>query len=446
MPEINGRSDESFVIKVAPLVSSLDDKLKNASVSTPSSSWIFKTPSILFRHNENSFLPNSFSIGPIHHGKENLNATEEVKIKYLNGLLFRVIKSPRPEAMPERENVIERQKFLTNLILSVKLIEKRASACYAGHDFAAELAHNEFVKMMVLDGCFIIELFRKFAGEIGREPDDQIFTMSCMLQFLSHDLVLLENQVPWLVLETLFDQTKLPSESMPLVELTLQFFATMFTMNPPDPKKIVDCCKGKGIKHILDLLRLSQVLPSKEIKKKLKPRWIQIHSLTRLKEAGVEFEKTEADSILDIKFEHGCLKIPSLFIQETTETIFRNLIAYEQCLPNCPPIFTCYAKLLDNLIDTTNDMDILCKNKIYDNWLSPEDATQTFNKLYNDTSVKEFYYWSELGNDLDSYCKRRWPKWRASYVHNYFTKPWAIIAQIYAVIILFFTIWQTFIK
>ncbi|WRX21141.1 Protein of unknown function DUF247, partial [Theobroma cacao] len=150
-------------------------------------------------------------------------------------------------------------------------------------------------------------------------------------------------------------------------------------------------------------------------------------------EFGVKFVKVESNRILDIKFKNGSLEIPSLLIQETTETILRNLIAYEQCLPNRRPIFTCYAKLLDNLIDTTNDMDILCKKEIFDNWLSPEDATQFFNKLYNDTYVKEFYY-SKLCDDLNRHCKRGWPRWRAYYVQNYFTKPWAIAAQIYAVI------------
>ncbi|XVE84135.1 hypothetical protein DITRI_Ditri16bG0145300 [Diplodiscus trichospermus] len=439
-------SDESCVINVGPLVSSLDVELKNASVSMPLSYCIFETPSILYRHSENSFHPNRFSIGPIHHGKKNLVATEKIKIKYLNDLLSRVIKNHRQETMSEKEKAREPRKVLRDLISSVKSIEKNASACYAGHDFAAELGDDGFVKMMVLDGCFIIELFRKNAEEISKEHNDPIFSMSCMLQFLHHDLILLENQVPWFVLQNLFDQTKLPSQTQSLIELTLRFFATIFTSYPPEPKKIAGICSGKDIKHILDLLRLSQVLPSQEFKKDLGSKWEPISSLTTLQEAGVKFEKAKLpDSILDIKFTNGCLKIPSLLIQETTNTILRNLIAYEQCLPQCQPIFTCYAKLLDNLIDTPNDIDILCKKKIYDNWLSPEDAAQFFNKLYNDTYIKDIYYW-KLCADLNEYCKRWWPEWRAHYVHNYFSKPWAIAAQIYAVIMFVLTFWEAYIK
>ncbi|PON95333.1 hypothetical protein TorRG33x02_088550 [Trema orientale] len=52
---------------------------------------------------------------------------------------------------------------------------------------------HKFVEVLVLDGCFIIELFRKKSNEDLKEEGDPIFTMSCLLQFLHHDLILLEN-------------------------------------------------------------------------------------------------------------------------------------------------------------------------------------------------------------------------------------------------------------
>ncbi|XVE67723.1 hypothetical protein DITRI_Ditri09bG0011400 [Diplodiscus trichospermus] len=435
----SGRSDDSVVISVGPLVSSLKVELKNAPPpSTPPSYCIFKTPSILFRHKEKSFLPNCFSIGPMHHGKENLVAAEKIKINYLKGLLSRLI-TTREQTLSEEDKEIEEQKVLTVWVNAVKFVEKQARACYAGHDYAAELG-DEFVKTMVLDAVFIIELFRKDAGEITKEQDDPIFSMACMLQFLHHDLILMENQIPWLVLEILFDKTKLPSETTSLIELSLRFFAKTFTTHELQIRPYL--FTGRDIKHVLDLLRLFLVLPSKE-KNNRKPEWQPISSVTKLEAAGVKFVKV--DSILDIKFQDGTLEIPSLLIQETTETFFRNLIGYEQCLPNCLPIFTSYAKLLDNLIDTPDDLEILHKRGIFDIWLSTEDSTQFFDKLYYDTYVKEFYY-SKLCGDLNHYCKRWWPSWRAYYVHNYFTKPWAIAAQIYAVIMFILTLWQTCIK
>ena len=59
-----------------------------------------------------------------------------------------------------------------------------------------------------------------------RENDDPIFTESCMLPFLWHDLILPENQVPWMVLENLFKLTKDSNRDMPLIVL-----ATIFLEN-----------------------------------------------------------------------------------------------------------------------------------------------------------------------------------------------------------------------
>ncbi|XVE67725.1 hypothetical protein DITRI_Ditri09bG0011600 [Diplodiscus trichospermus] len=441
MASESGSSDDSVVISVGSLVSSLKVELKDAPLSMPPSYCIFKTPTILSRHKEKSFLPSCFSIGPMHHGKENLVAAEKIKIKYMKGLLSRLLTS-RKQTLSQDAMEIEEQKVLTDWVNAVKLVEEQANACYAGHDYAAELG-DEFVKTMVLDAIFIIELFRKGAGEITKELDDPIFSMACMFQYLHHDLILLENQIPWLVLEILFDKTKLPSETRSLMELALGFLANIFTTHPLPIK--TGLFTNQNIKHILDLLRLFLVLPSEEIKNNPKFGWQPISSVTRLKEAGVKFVKVASDSILDIKFRDGSLEIPSLLIQETTETIFRNLIGYEQCLPNCPPIFTSYAKLLDNLIDTSTDLEILCKMEIFNIWLSPGDSTQFFDKLYYATFVKEFYY-SKLCDDLNRHCKKWWPRWRAYYVHNYFTKPWAVAAQIYAVIMFILTLWQTYIK
>ncbi|KAF2305961.1 hypothetical protein GH714_009164 [Hevea brasiliensis] len=282
---------------------------------------------------------------------------------------------------------------------------------------------------------FVPELFRKDDDEMLREDDDPIFNMSCMLQFLHHDLILLENQIPWLVLEKLFNMTKEPG-SKSLTQLALKFFHNIFSFTPPP---IVQPFHEQ--KHILDLLRNWLVLSSGKAEDG-KLGWQPIPSATNLVDAGIKFRMGEAKSILDIKFTDGVLEIPSLLIQETTEVIIRNLISYEQCCPKCSTRITSYAILLDNLINTAKDMDILTDNGIIDNWLNPEDATQFFNKLYHDAYVKKYYY-LDLCEKVNEYCHRRWPRWRAMFMRNYFGTPWAIASQIVAATFLILTVLQT---
>ncbi|KAB1213106.1 YTH domain-containing family protein 2 [Morella rubra] len=63
--------------------------------------------------------------------------------------------------------------------------------------------------MMVVDGCFIIEFLRMYL-KMGAVPDkeDPVFNMSWMPRQIGVDLLLLENQLPWCVLDCLFNSTK----------------------------------------------------------------------------------------------------------------------------------------------------------------------------------------------------------------------------------------------
>ncbi|KAF5740466.1 hypothetical protein HS088_TW11G00535 [Tripterygium wilfordii] len=214
-------------------------------------------------------------------------------------------------------------------------------------------------------------------------------------------------------------------------------------------KKTEGIVDRQGNNHILDLLRkwLVSWLPRTELCKKTegiveRQGWKPMPSVKSLEEAGIKFEKGKSECILDIKFKNGILEVPSILIQEITEDVFRNLISFEQCYSKCPAIVTSYAVLLDSLINTETDMNLLCEKGIIDNWLNPEDATQFFNKLYHDTYVKKYYY-LELCKEVNDYCRYPWPRWRAAYLRNYFGTPWAIASQVVAAIVLILTILQT---
>uniref|UniRef100_A0A7N2KZP2 Uncharacterized protein n=1 Tax=Quercus lobata TaxID=97700 RepID=A0A7N2KZP2_QUELO len=269
--------------------------------------------------------------------------------------------------------------------------------------------------------------------------NDPIFSMARMRQFLAHDLILLENQVPWIVLERLFnlivDLTDNNANAV-LIELVKVFVDMNLGIELPSVHPPI-----QEIKHILDLIR--KLLVSSIEAGEDPTEWTPLPSATSLVEAGVKIiRKGESKSFLDIKFDNGVLEIPQLKIEETTESFFRNIISFEQCYPNCKPRFTSYAILLDNLINTVKDVDILCENKIIKNWLNPEDAVPFFNKLYYNIGVIEIYYQS-LCKEVNEYYNRRWPRWRAMLVRNYFNTPWAILSTAAAIILLILSFVQT---
>ncbi|KAF8399921.1 hypothetical protein HHK36_015791 [Tetracentron sinense] len=297
---------------------------------------IFRVPLVLRRHDENAYVPYIVSIGAIHHGKESLKDMESNKRWYLGALLSRLQQS---------------QVSLESLIKSTTELEESA---------------------------------RAYEGLRNRE--DPIFNTSWMIPTLGHDLMLLENQLPWLVLDHLFQLTKVSDgqlEQPSLAELAVRFFGFMMPMTveakPNHPE---------SNKHLLDLLRNRLVatstqpsFPAPDTKLELIP------CATSLLDAGVKFKMSTADNILELKFNDGVMEIPPLRIHEITGSVFRNIIAYEQCDSQCTDRVTSYAVLLSRLINSSKDVDLLCRAKILDNWLNPEDVSLLFYRLYNDAGV-----------------------------------------------------------
>ncbi|KAJ6754439.1 PROTEIN putative (DUF247)-RELATED-RELATED [Salix purpurea] len=317
--------DDQVTVDIDSLTSSIQS-IMSQNLIVSDKCCIFRVPHILRRHRESAYIPNAFSIGPWHRNHPRTKSTEKIKLKYLKNLLS-----------PESKSGVT----LKELVESTRKIEKEARSCYAE---PIDVGVEDFVKLLVIDGCFLIELFRKDNDYSLREEDDPIFNMSCMMQCLDHDLILVENQIPWLVLEHLFNKTSAkPSTKVKektLEQLALQFFYSTFSFNPPNTD-----IPYYGKKHLLDLLRYWLIQSSGNDDDG--STWEPIPSATDLVDAGIKFKVGDKErSLLDIKFNinDGSLEIPSLLIQETTEVVIRNLISYEQCSPQCTDRITSYAK------------------------------------------------------------------------------------------------------
>ncbi|GKU90633.1 hypothetical protein SLEP1_g4603 [Rubroshorea leprosula] len=381
---------------------------------------IFKVPDTLKMQNPQAYKPHFFSLGPWHFGEPDLMEAQKYKMHFLENLVRRF---PSPDDK------------IKELEIVVSQVKSEAFECYGGWGAINVDSRQEFEKILLLDGCFIIEMLRKNEGLIDINYSELFIFSNAMLPIRCHDLFLIENQIPWFVLERLYERTRVSEQDKPLVELAIDVFYWIFSY---DKLQI----QPRKINHILDLAWHylgSSSEPPRSGYEHFKLNRHNIPSATELRQAGVKFRRVESTRILDIRFNNtdGVLEIPSLLIHPTTEAIFRNLISFEQCYRLHPPKVTCYAKLLNGLVDTHEDVDLLSRDDIFNNWLSSEDVSHFFSRLKNGTNMDCLYY-AQICSDVRDYCQRWWPKWRAFYIHNYFTKPWAIIAQVYALIILVF--------
>jgi hypothetical protein len=88
-----------------------------------------------------------------------------------------------------------------------------------------------------------------------------------------------------------------------------------------------------------------------------------VHNATTLTYAGVRF-RAKSGSFLDIEYKNTILRIPTLFIDDGTSTLLRNMIAYEQSSRSATPYFSCLAVFLDSIVDTVDDLNILRRAEI----------------------------------------------------------------------------------
>ncbi|KAF8389069.1 hypothetical protein HHK36_025754 [Tetracentron sinense] len=123
---------------------------------------------------------------------------------------------------------LEHAKPLEDYVTALRELEHRARDCYAE---TIKLSSDEFVKMMLLNGCFIIVFLLRYMfpkhRDHGRDP---IFDTMWMFDALRIDMILLENQLPFFVLECLDYRTAYAARPS-LLELTTFYFDNLVKMD-----------------------------------------------------------------------------------------------------------------------------------------------------------------------------------------------------------------------
>jgi hypothetical protein len=356
------------------------------------------------------------------------------------------------------KSFIQRSRInLEDVVSTIRELEENIRGCYVE---TIELKSDEFVKMILVDACFILELFirsipestsksiSKSISESSTSDDPMI--LKPMSITIMHDLLLLENQLPFFVIEKLFHLAfPFPSNAIPsftnhqaLIDLTFKYFRD-------NQIKTIEDYPNMEIKHFTDLLRTFMLPPLKKLPKRDSPLKL-LYSATHLHEAGVKFEGVKfevgsSESLLDIKFEKGVLKIPRIELDDWTEILYRNIMALEQTHYLENGYITDYIFFLDSLINTEEDVDLLCENKVMVNYLGDNDAAKSMINNLNKGNFLENMRsdYHDLYKDLNSFYNNLWHRWKATLRRQYFSNPWRTAATIAAIILLLLTLVQT---
>ncbi|XP_039169971.1 UPF0481 protein At3g47200-like [Eucalyptus grandis] len=349
---------------------------------------IYRVPAKLRQVEAKAYDPSIVSIGPYHRGDQHLKEMEEVKQKFFQSFL-----------KSRQEGVVE----LDRVIAAMEKLELEARSCYADD---VKLSRDEFVEMMTIDGCFVLQLLK----EVGGCSSSSSLIQRWMLPTLRRDLIKLENQLPMIVLrELLYANSQCEDSILSLQDFALKFFNPLLQRdshtNAAGATVMNEAC------HFLDLFR-SSILP--EIQDQDRKRQVHmIRSVTELREAGVVLEKSQNDRALDVRSEGRVLKIPPLHIDDHRGTLRCEILHY--------------------------------KGIVHHSLGSNKEAANLVNKLCRevDWDGEESYLHKVVCDDIDVYFMSRYAKLRARLVHYYFSN-WVVgISTVAGLFMLYLTLIQT---
>ncbi|KAG7960520.1 hypothetical protein I3843_10G127900 [Carya illinoinensis] len=284
--------------------------------------------------------------------------------------------------------------------------------------FHAEKNNGRFLKMLIRDGYFILEVFRILGKSKKIESNHPLASVAWAIPQFYGDLLLLENQIPFV--------------DYPLSLLALRFFNKAMRRSDEELKKMSE--HPNDSLHLLDLVRGSFITPEVDQSPKEKKNRIKI----KLRE--------EADSFLAVKFKNGVIEMPKITVDYFMHSFVVNCRAFEQLDNESSKHITVYAYFLDCLVNTAKDVEYLYERNIIDSYVGKNsEVVQFINKLGKEMDVEtdQFY----LYNFFEKVTHRYNNKWKVQWTgfkHRYFNTPWSFISLLAAGVLLVLTFLQTY--
>ncbi|KAF5802281.1 hypothetical protein HanXRQr2_Chr06g0257731 [Helianthus annuus] len=393
---------------------------------------IQKVPPLLLesekgRRNREYYKPAVVSLGPYHYKQTRLAEAEEYKLITLE------------------EYRLSTGETISSLYDKVSEVVHDARKCYIEGSTDA-YNDEEFNLMMLRDGCF-------YFGALG-------------FANVARDIFLLENQIPFVVLEVLL-KLKFPDDKG---EDILNGFFNYLNYG----EVVIRDEKVLGNKqplHLLELYRsyfislsasLALGLPKTSIMGRRRSKdkdaaedynYIKRNrsfaSVTELKAKGIflkcAHDESKNEGIkFDSRFCYGELVLVRRVVSPNTKAIYLNMIAYEMCPlnPNDFRIST-YLRVMKSLVIQRDDVKELRNNGILIHSLGrDEDVVKMYDEI--EAPAVNLYMFHQLRRKIETHCNSMYKTWVAELITVYFSSPWKTVALLVATAILFTSFLQTY--
>ncbi|XP_059668340.1 UPF0481 protein At3g47200-like [Cornus florida] len=456
--ESNISSDEEWLNSIINVAEDANAKGSLDAISTPSSGSaadqngeklpaprIHKVPEVLQERKEfeKYYVPRVVSIGPCHYHNEKLHQMNKLKPIFA------------------RELVSNDRKTFEGLYNKLSAIIKQVRDCYDDemvNSTNGTFTDKEFTRMMLLDGCFILYFIQHYSFGFKEEIDH---LKAYQISFIELDFLLLENQLPFIVLKELMmmitDTRYWVNHVISFIEhinvmvarRTHCFFIREFIFG----SYFRDVIINEPPAHLLELLHKRMVgTGSRSGDERLQSSYYAeaansytVRNVMELKAAGIEVKLSKTSCLTDIHYRSlslsGRLRLPPITVDDTTRPKLMNLIAYEMYCPRASgdKWVTSYVCFLDSFIDHADDVRKLRSAKILRNRLgSDEQVAKLFNEIGKDLVPHPSAY-RQVKQGIQDHYDNKVLNYMAQLKHQHLKNPWTIIALIAGILLLFLT-------
>ncbi|CAL8121114.1 unnamed protein product [Prunus armeniaca] len=365
--------------------------------------------------------------------------------------------------------------------------KKNILHCYAPTTFCAGTIDTKrgdiIVDVILVDACFIIQLFLL---NFEKSTDDYILRSEWLRKAVEHELILFENQLPYSLLEELYNFAMCPQEQNKKgneYSRDNQQYSSCSTsprehtisidqsgkQDEPEPTFLKLTCEffedygqrkstrnGVKPKHFTDLVR--HFLCPEDMKFKEKDAPVKSkYDVRKLTAAGVKFRpldegtvqyviKRDSDEAHKCKFNLPCfrnmkLKLTQFCVKYDTECVIRNVMALEQILYPREPYICSYFLLMDQLVDTVEDVDLLVEEQIIVNLLGSNKAVMKLVNSLCEQIKEDKSCYSDLCVELNKHYEiSKVNRSVAILKRVYFKDLWTSSSTVLGVVVLLFSV------
>ncbi|KVI12136.1 Protein of unknown function DUF247, plant [Cynara cardunculus var. scolymus] len=397
------------------------------------------------RRNQEYYEPAVVSLGPYHHNRPDLAQAEKYKLITLEEFSF---SSGR------------KIDYLYNKVFEVV---HDARKCYIDGS-TDDYNDEEFNRMMLRDACFVLFFIECLSLSNKKVMLNNEYLGALGFANVVRDIFLLENQIPFVVLEVLLD-LRFDDKG----EKVLNGFFNYLNYGELIPREELKVLEDEYPLHLLELYRSYFISLSRfGLSSTISSRWRKwtkktdaeedynyvkrnrsFASVMELKAKGI-FVKCSYDESTneDIKFHSRCcygeLELVRRAVSSNSKAIYLNMIAYEMC-PHNPNDFrvSTYIRVMKSLIVHPDDVKELRNSSILLHTLGRDEEVV---KMYDEIEVPavNLYMFNQLRRGIEKHCKNKYKTWAAELITVYFSSPWKTVALLVASAILFTTFLQTY--